>query len=75
MQWEPEKCPKIFETTGMTSDLLFHQCNLLYALEIIMIPVINNKYMAGCKSYLIYLHPDYKNWKDFHNLSSKFEFL
>ena len=40
-----------------------------------MIPVINNKYLAGCKSYLIYLHPDYKKWRDFHNLSSKFEFL
>lgn len=46
---------------GVTTNLLLHQFNLLYALEIITISGINNKY-TGCKSYLICytLHSDYK---------------
>ena len=40
----------------------------VYALEIITVPGVNNKYIARYKSYLIYyrLHPNYKIWKDFH---------
>ena len=62
------KYSKIYKIIGATSNLLLDQCNLLYALEILTIPDINNKYIAGYKSYLIYypLHPNYKICKRFH---------
>ena len=62
------KYPKIYKIIGVTSNLLLNQCNLLYVLEIITIPGINNKHTAGYESYLIYfpLHPNYKIQKDFH---------
>ena len=58
------KYPKIYKIIDMTSNLLLNQCNLLYALEILTEPGVNNKY----KSYQIYYpwHPNYKIWKDFH---------
>ena len=43
---------------GVTSNLLLHQCNLLYALEIITKLGINKRYIAGCKSF----------WEEFQNV-------